>query len=114
VLGPSDYHHLPVVVIGEYQFGLRLSRSRRKLQSLFAKLEGQSVVLAPDRSTADWYASVRYALKSSGRPIPENDVWVAALARQHNRKSSATTDILIMWMASAGSLGDHISRATFK
>lgn len=83
VLKASDYHHLPLIVIGEYQFGLLASRKRKKLQSLLAKLEAESVVIAPDRETADWYARVRYELKEKGRPIPENDVWIAALARQH-------------------------------
>jgi predicted nucleic acid-binding protein len=83
VLEPSDYHHLPLIVIGEYQFGFLQSRKQKKLQSLLAKLESQSAVLAIDRSTADWYASIRYDLKQQGRPIPENDLWIAALARQH-------------------------------
>jgi tRNA(fMet)-specific endonuclease VapC len=41
-------------------------------------------VLCPDRETADWYASIRHELKSKGRPIPENDLWIAALARQES------------------------------
>jgi len=40
-------------------------------------------VLPCDRATADWYASIRDELKRKGRPIPENDLWIAALARQH-------------------------------
>jgi predicted nucleic acid-binding protein len=84
VLDSSDEHHLPLIVIGEYQFGLHASRQRRKLQSLLAKLEAESVVMAVDRATADWYAMVRHELKEKGRPIPENDVWIAALARQHS------------------------------
>ncbi|MEX2138838.1 MAG: type II toxin-antitoxin system VapC family toxin [Pirellulales bacterium] len=83
VLESSDYHHLPLVVIGEYQFGLLSSRKRKELQLLLAKLETESVVMAADRATADWYAKVRHELKMKGRPIPENDVWIAAIARQH-------------------------------
>lgn len=83
VLEDSDYHHLPLIVIAEYQFGLLLSRKRKELQPLLRKLEAESVVLAPDRATADEYATLRYELKRKGRPIPENDLWIAALARQH-------------------------------
>jgi predicted nucleic acid-binding protein len=83
VLDPSPYHHLPLIVIGEYQFGLLTSRKQKKLQSLLAKLETESLVIAADRATADWYARVRHELKEKGRLIPENDVWIAALARQH-------------------------------
>jgi predicted nucleic acid-binding protein len=83
VLEPSDYHHLPIIVIGEYQFGMLQSRKQEELQSLLDKLETESVVLAADRATADWYATLRHELKRKGRPIPENDLWIAALARQH-------------------------------
>jgi predicted nucleic acid-binding protein len=83
ILDPSDYHHLPVVVLGEYLFGLHQSRKRSRLDSLFRKLEAVSVLLAADRATADWYATLRIELKKKGTPIPENDVWIAALAQQH-------------------------------
>jgi predicted nucleic acid-binding protein len=35
------------------------------------------------RVTAQHYAEVRDELRRRGRPIPENDVWIAALAREH-------------------------------
>jgi predicted nucleic acid-binding protein len=82
VLADADRHHLPLNVIAEYQFGLLASRRRRRLQSLFRRLEADSFVLAPDRQTADVYATIRYDLKQRGTPIPENDVWIAALAQQ--------------------------------
>ena len=82
VLADADRHHLPLNVIAEYQFGLLASRRRRRLQSLFRRLETDSFVLAPDRQTADVYAAIRYDLKQRGTPIPENDVWIAALAQQ--------------------------------
>lgn len=83
LLGPSGRHHLPVPVIGEYQFEMLGSRRRRRLQAGFVRLESQSDVLPCDRETADWYAEIRHELRQKGRPIPENDLWIAALARQH-------------------------------
>jgi len=82
-LGTADHHHLPLIVLGEYQYGLLASRKRTKLQPLLKRLEAESVVLYPDRETADWYATIRHDLRDQGRPIPENDIWIAALARQH-------------------------------
>ena len=35
------------------------------------------------RSTAEVYADVRLRLKQAGKPIPENDVWIASLCVQH-------------------------------
>ena len=82
ILADADRHHLPLPVVAEYQFGLLASRRQRRLESLFRRLEADSIVLYPDRETADAYATVRLELKANGTPIPENDVWVAALARQ--------------------------------
>lgn len=75
--------HLPVVVIGEYRYGLLRSRQRRALAGLLDTLIAESRVLALDLATAERYAEVRDELRRQGTPIPENDVWVAALARQH-------------------------------
>jgi tRNA(fMet)-specific endonuclease VapC len=82
VLADADRHHLPLGVIAEYQYGLLASNRRKRLESLFRRLEADSIVLYPDRETADWYAGIRLELKKNGTPIPENDIWVAALARQ--------------------------------
>lgn len=83
VLAEEDRHHLPTVVIGEYRYGLLRSRQRTELQELLDALIQQSVVLPVDQTTAEVYSQVRYELRVKGRPIPENDIWIAALARQH-------------------------------
>ncbi len=84
ILEPVPRHHLPVVVIGEYRFGLVRSRHRRRLTRLLDHLIRESRILLVDETTAGAYASVREELRQQGRPIPENDVWIAALARQHD------------------------------
>lgn len=83
ILPQADGHHLPLVVVAEYQYGLLGLKKRSRLQSLFRRLEAGSILLCPDRDTVDWYATIRFDLKRTGRPIPENDLWIAALARQH-------------------------------
>jgi len=83
VLDAADRHHLPVVVIGEYRHGLLGSRDRSRLEGLLETLIQESIVLPVDRSTAEEYSQVRHELRQRGRPIPENDIWIAALARQH-------------------------------
>ena len=79
----SEKHHLPIIVIGEYRFGLMVSRKRKVLEPLLDRLEEECIVLSPDRNTARQYARIRYELKKKARPIPENDIWIAALACQH-------------------------------
>jgi predicted nucleic acid-binding protein len=84
ILKSAPRHHLPLPVIAEYQFGLLALHRPRRLQSLLLKLEAESEILLPDRATADQYAAIRHSLKLRGRPIPDNDLWIAALARQHS------------------------------
>lgn len=70
VLESSEPHQLPLTVIGEYQFGLLALNRPRRLQSLLRKLEVDSIILYPDRATADIYAAIRHELKLLGRPTP--------------------------------------------
>ncbi len=84
ILGSAKRHELPVIVVGEYRFGLiGLGRRRVRLQTLFDCLVSESALLDVDETTAHHYASIRHELKVGGHPIPENDIWIAALARQH-------------------------------
>lgn len=84
ILKTDQRHHLPVVVIGEYRYGLLRSRYRRRLERLLDSLIRESIVLHVDETTAETYPRVREDLRRAGRPIPENDVWISALARQHD------------------------------
>ena len=75
--------HVPVIVLGEYRFGLANSRKRRVLLPRLDAMEADCVVLEVDAITARKYAEIRDELRRAGTPIPENDLWIAALARQH-------------------------------
>lgn len=83
LLAEDDRHALPVIVIGEYRFGLLRSTSRRQLEPLLERLVLESEVLVVDEATTHHYSRTREALRRKGRPLPENDVWIAALALQH-------------------------------
>ena len=74
---------VPVIVLGEYRYGIRQSRHRIRYERWLAKVLAGCRVLAVDEETAGHYAEIRDELKRSGRPIPGNDLWIAALARQH-------------------------------
>jgi len=69
---------LPIVVVGELLFGAE--NSTRPLQNLPRYLEfiEACIVLPLSRETAIVYAQTRLKLKQKGRPIPMNDVWIAA------------------------------------
>lgn len=74
---------LPVIVLGEYKYGIRQSRHRMRYERWLAETVANCRVLRVDEETAEQYAEVRDVLKRSGHPIPGNDIWIAALARQH-------------------------------
>ena len=75
---------LPVIVLGEYQFGIAQSRLRNHYETWLERLIATSRILDIDEQTATHYAQVRVELKKVGKPIPSNDVWIAALCRQHS------------------------------
>ncbi|HTS18456.1 MAG TPA: type II toxin-antitoxin system VapC family toxin [Verrucomicrobiae bacterium] len=85
VLSGSPRHQLPVIVLGEYRYGLKRSRHPKALESLLDQLERESDVLPIDADTAAVYADVRDQLRRRGTPLPENDVWIAALALQYDQ-----------------------------
>ena len=74
---------VPVIVMGEYRYGIRQSRHRLRYEQWLAEAALSYRVLAVDEGTAEQYAELRQELKVSGRPIPSNDLWIAALVRQH-------------------------------
>ena len=74
---------VPSIVLGEYYFGIRQSRYRTRYEHWLNQFLRDTEVAAINADTASEYAGIRLELKLSGSPIPQNDVWVAALARQH-------------------------------
>ncbi|HXR58970.1 MAG TPA: type II toxin-antitoxin system VapC family toxin [Burkholderiales bacterium] len=76
--------HIPLMVLGEllagFAAGSRAERNRRDLAEFMSA--PRVSLMRPDERTAHRYAGVVTALRESGRPIPTNDVWIAALALQ--------------------------------
>ncbi len=83
VLKKESRHHLPVIVVGEYLYGLKRSREKTLREKWLDKLASLSEILDITMKTVSHYARVREELRSMGRPIPENDVWIAALSSEH-------------------------------
>jgi tRNA(fMet)-specific endonuclease VapC len=75
---------LPVPVIGEYRYGIAQARGGAAHRQWLENFMGQCLVLDITDATTHQYAAIRLELKTLGRPIPANDVWIAALCRQHN------------------------------
>lgn len=75
---------IPVVVIGEFEFGIRQSRHASRYDEWLAVNLDTVEVARIDRAIAAVYGAIRLELKEAGTPIPINDTWIAAVAR-HER-----------------------------
>ena len=75
---------VPVIVLGEYRYGIRQSRDRQRYEQWLTESILTFRILNVDEETAISYANLRSELKKAGTPIPSNDVWIAALCRQHS------------------------------
>ena len=77
--------HLPLIVLAEllagFAAGTRAPRNRHQLAQFMASPRVH--LMKPDEKTAQLYADVFGDLRRRGTPIPTNDLWIAALARQH-------------------------------
>ena len=75
--------YVPAVALGELYYGARKSaRAAANLQRI-TELAAAVAVLPCDGETAAVYGEVKAMLRMRGTPIPENDLWIAAVARQH-------------------------------
>ena len=80
----ADRIVIPSVVLGEYYFGIRQSRHLNRYEDWLRRYLPLSEIATVTQATADVYADIRLELKRLGTPIPPNDAWIAALARQHD------------------------------
>jgi len=80
----ADTIALAVIVLGEFRFGLAQSRRRTEYENWLKQLIAVARVLEIDERTTHYYAGIRLELKKVGRPIPSNDISIAALCRQHS------------------------------
>lgn len=76
--------YLPAIALGELYYGARQSAHTQENLERLRELAAASAVLQCDAETAAHYGEVKAGLRTKGAPIPENDIWIAALAKQHD------------------------------
>ncbi len=84
ILRKANQISIPVIVLGEYRYGISQSRHQLQYERWLAEYLPNFRILDVDELTTIFYSAVRSALKKAGTPIPANDVWIAALCRQHS------------------------------
>ena len=83
VVASAERLSVPVIVLGEYRFGIAQSRHRTDYENWLREWVAAVTVLDIDEETTHFYAAIGLELKRKGKPIPTNDLWIAALCRQH-------------------------------
>jgi len=71
------------ITLGELLYGARKSQRTEQELGRIAEFAQVARVLDCDVGTAEVYGRIKTALRLRGRPIPENDIWIAATAIQH-------------------------------
>ena len=82
---------LPLTVVGELIFGAENSARSLTNISRYLQFIDTCIVLPMGRQTAALYSQTRLSLRRKGRPIPENDIWIAAQCLENGWKL-ATND----------------------
>ena len=72
---------LPVIVASEMLFGAKNSGRPEANLAAYRSFIRDLPPLLLDALAAEHYAEIRLALKQKGCPIPENDMWIAAICR---------------------------------
>ena len=80
----ADRVALPVIVLGEYRLGIAQSLHRVSYEIWLRQWIAAVTVLDIDDGTTQSYSAIGLELKRKGKPIPTNDLWIAALCRQHS------------------------------
>lgn len=75
---------VPLIAAGEMFFGvhksMRVSANRSRLMAFLNSVS----ILPVDLQVTERYGQVKAQLRRLGKPIPENDIWIAATALRHN------------------------------
>jgi tRNA(fMet)-specific endonuclease VapC len=82
-LSTTDHIFIPSIVLGELYFGAYKSAHSAENLRRVEEFIRTSAVLVCDATTAAHYGQIKATLRQRGRPLPENDIWIAALAQQH-------------------------------
>ncbi|RDV83908.1 type II toxin-antitoxin system VapC family toxin [Ammonifex thiophilus] len=83
-LAKAEKVFIPAIVLGELYYGALKSGQTEKNLAQIEEFVGGVAVLTCNVGTAREYGVIKNQLRAKGRPIPENDIWIAAIARQHD------------------------------
>ena len=74
--------HIPIIAVGELYYGALYSTQVAKNIKEIKSITANYGVLQIDEETTIAYGNIKAALRKKGKPIPENDIWIAAIAKR--------------------------------
>ena len=85
-MGTAEEVWIPLFALGEIKAGFQGGTQQRRNEGLLNRLLAKPTVgvLLPSRETADNYARIFVQLKRAGTPVPDNDLWIAAMVLEHD------------------------------
>jgi predicted nucleic acid-binding protein len=84
ILTRANQMEIPVIVLGEFRYGIAQSRHCAAYENWLVSLLRDCTVLDVNEPTTQHYAEIILDLRQKGKRIPTNDLWIAALCRQHS------------------------------
>ena len=72
------------VVLGELFVGINRVANKQKHFKILNDFINLSTIVDVDKDTAVCYGELMASLYKKGKPIPTNDIWIAAIAKQHD------------------------------
>jgi len=75
---------VPCIAVGELYFGAYKSIKTKENLARIDEFALNNTVVVCDTETARKYGDIKTFLREKGQPIPENDIWIAAIAQQHD------------------------------
>lgn len=82
-LSTANEVFIPSIVLGELYYGAHKSARTEKNIARIDEFAANNTVLLCDTATARQYGIIKNQLRTKGKPIPENDIWIAAIAKQY-------------------------------
>jgi len=78
---------LPFIVPGELYYGAhKSSKITQNLNNIEEFIKGYCTIYYPSEQTLGVYGKLKQSLSKQGTPIPENDIWIAAIAQEYDLK----------------------------
>lgn len=74
---------IPAIALGELFFGAAKSSRASENTDKVARFAAGRAIFPCDLDVAREYGRLKHRLKERGRPLPENDIWIAATATLH-------------------------------